>query len=280
MLKVKNIHILLEFCKEVINPERDNLAKHSTQKNWEEFWEKDKKVDDIYPTSDTIVSNLKEVMDIKDKKILEVGAGTGRDSVKLSVDGADVTVIDYADNALFKVREAQKNTGKFFDLIRGDGTLLPFRDESFDAVFHQGLLEHFHDPMPLFLENVRVLKRGGYLLIDVPQKYHIYTIIKHILIWMDKWFAGWETEFSIIELRKFYKDNDLKICHEYGDWMVPSLFYRILREIFKKAGIKLPMYPGSVPMIRGLRKGLKSTLSRSELAKYTFVSIGIIGIKE
>ncbi|MCP4727596.1 MAG: methyltransferase domain-containing protein [bacterium] len=256
------------------------MAKHSTKENWEKFWEKDKKVDDIYPTSDSIVINLQEFMDIKDKSILEVGAGTGRDSVKLSEGGADLTVIDYADNALIKVKEAQKMTGRSFDLIRGDGTLLPFRDESFDVVFHQGLLEHFHDPMSLFMENVRVLKKGGYLLIDVPQKYHIYTVIKHILIWMDKWFAGWETEFSIGELRKFYTDNDLKICHEYGDWMAPSLFYRMTRELFKKAGLKLPMYPGSIPVMGGLRKGLKSVFSKSELAKYTFVSIGIIGIKE
>ena len=83
--------------------------------------------------------------------------------------------------------------------VGGNAFSLPFPDASFDLVFHQGLLEHFRqkEANNLLKENIRVLKSGGLLLVDVPQRYHIYTVMKHILIALDKWFAGWEREFSI-----------------------------------------------------------------------------------
>lgn len=256
------------------------MARHSTRADWESFWKRDRSVEEIYPASDSILENLFAVTDVRGMRILEVGAGTGRNSIKLSEKGAHLTVLDYAENALNKVSQALENSDTSVNLVRGDGAVLPFEDESFDIVFHQGLLEHFHDPQPLLRENVRVLKKGGYLLIDVPQKYHVYTIIKHILIRVNKWFAGWETEFTIGGLRRLYSDNHLTITREYGDWMVPSLFYRILRESFKLIGITLPMYPKSISLLGKLRKACKSFLVKQPLSMYTFITIGIIGKKE
>lgn len=255
------------------------MAKVSTKKNWEDFWDPDKKVEEIYPTSESIVENLLKVTDVKGLKILEVGAGTGRDSIKLSQLGADVTVLDYTVNSLIKIKEALLTVDTELVFIRGDGTKLPFEDGSFDIIFHQGLLEHFHEPYNLFDENVRVLKKGGYLLIDVPQTFHVYTIIKKFLIMLDKWFAGWETQFSIGELRKFYNSGNLTIRHEYGDWMAPSLFYRIFREILKKVGLVLPMYPKPLPVLGKFRKSIRGFFINKNISKYTFLTIGIIGQK-
>ena len=256
------------------------MAKVSSKADWENFWSRDRSVEEIYPASASILRNLFEVADVQGLKILEVGAGTGRDSIKLSERNAVVTVLDFADNALYKVQQALDITGGKLNLVRGDGLILPFDDESFDIVFHQGLLEHFHDPQSLLQENVRVLKKGGYLLVDVPQTYHIYTIIKHILIKLDKWFAGWETEFTIGSLRKLFLQNGLTIRREYGDWMVPSLFYRIARELLKLAGIRLPMYPKSIPVLKTLRRLCRSCLLHKEFSMYTFLTIGIIAQKK
>jgi phosphoethanolamine N-methyltransferase len=43
---------------------------------------------------------------------------------------------------------------------------LPFPDQNFDIVYSKGVLVHIHDKTPLFNEIYRVLKPGGYLLID------------------------------------------------------------------------------------------------------------------
>jgi len=63
--------------------------------------------------------------------------------------------------------------------VCADACRMPFREGAFDLVFHQGLMEHFRDPAPLLRENARVLKRGGHLLVDVPQRFHVYTLAKN-----------------------------------------------------------------------------------------------------
>ena len=59
------------------------------------------------------------------------------------------------------------------DLI-GDGHFLPFKDNTFDAVISEAVLEHVHSPHRVVREIYRVLKPGGYICIAVPflQGYH------------------------------------------------------------------------------------------------------------
>jgi ubiquinone/menaquinone biosynthesis C-methylase UbiE len=158
--------------------------------------------------------------------------------------------------------------------------MLPFKDETFDVVFHQGLLEHFRKPKAddLLKENIRVLKKGGLLCVDVPQRWHIYTAMKKTLIAIDKWFAGWERSFSVPELQALMKTHGLEIVHTYGEWMYPSLFYRVTREALRKIGIKLPLYP-KIPLVFPIRKLLRNTLRDTPIAYYTALSMGVIGRK-
>lgn len=52
--------------------------------------------------------------------------------------------------------------------VRGVGEVLPFKDNSFDAVMSSAVLEHVKDPFQCAREIVRVLKPGGDLLCCVP----------------------------------------------------------------------------------------------------------------
>lgn len=52
--------------------------------------------------------------------------------------------------------------------VRGVGEVLPFKDNSFDAVFSLAVLEHVKDPFQCAKEIVRVLKPGGDLMCCVP----------------------------------------------------------------------------------------------------------------
>ena len=94
--------------------------------------------------------------------------------------GANVWVVDYTPSALRLI--AKQPGGDRLLRVCGDAFQLPFADGSFDVVFHQGLLEHFREPQRLLAENARVLKRGGLLLVDVPQRWHYYTPLKHLMI--------------------------------------------------------------------------------------------------
>lgn len=254
--------------------------KESRLEHWDTFWEEKKEVNEVYSNSDRVVRNLVKVIDVGGKKILEIGAGTGRDSFPLVELGAEVYQLDYSMNSLKIMKKIAVEEKMDVTIIGGDTFRLPFKDETFDVIFHQGLLEHFRHAQAeaLLRENIRVLKTGGLLCVDVPQRYHIYTVIKTFLIAINKWFAGWERSFSVPELNKEMNRLGLQTVRIYGEWMYPSLFYRASREILMKFGIKLPLNP-KIPVLYTLRKAVRDSLKDTPIAYYTSLSMGIIGKK-
>lgn len=250
---------------------------HSRQV-WEDFWEQGA-IEDKYPTSERIVTQISNVIDVNGKWVMEVGAGSGRDGFRLFDMGARVIMLDYAESSLKVIRELSRRFGKPVHLVRGDAFRLPFKSNSIDVIYHQGLLEHFTEPDGILRENHRVMSVGGFTVADVPQRYHLYTAVKHILIWMNKWFAGWETEFSIRQLEGMFRGVGFEVHSAYGDWMRPSFIYRAGREALKKIGIKLPLYPGRVPILSNLRDRLRSGFKKTRLSFYTVMDIGVVGTK-
>jgi ubiquinone/menaquinone biosynthesis C-methylase UbiE len=188
-------------------------------------------------------------------------------------------LLDYAMNSLRLIQEQTIQSGAHIGLVRGDAFYLPFKTNSLDITFHQGLLEHFKKPEGILKENARALKPGGFAIADVPQRYHVYTVVKHILILLNKWFAGWEREFSIRELELLFTDSGLEVIKSYGDWMRPSFAYRCLRELTKKVHIALPLYPKSISIFSKLRSKMRGTLKKYRGSYYTFMDIGVIGKK-
>jgi SAM-dependent methyltransferase len=86
-------------------------------------------------------------------RILEIGAGTGRQSAALSERGLDISAIDipsseYVEHRLFPVEDY-------------DGSTIPFEDGSFDVVYSSNTLEHVRDLTRMHSEIARVLKPGG-----------------------------------------------------------------------------------------------------------------------
>lgn len=249
-----------------------------SQQVWEDFWQK-QSIDQVYQNSERIVSQITATGDVRGKWIMEIGAGSGRDSFQLVDLGARVILLDYAENSLQLMGRLARRLDKHVYLIRGDAFHLPFKNNAVDVIFHQGLLEHFTDPRGIVEQSYAALKEGGITVSDVPQKYHLYTAVKHILIWMNKWFAGWETEFSVGELTMLHKESGFEIYNVYGDWMRPSFVYRAMREALKKIGLKLPQYPKPIPVLSFWRKAFREFFIKKKIARYTFMDVGVVGKK-
>jgi ubiquinone/menaquinone biosynthesis C-methylase UbiE len=255
--------------------------KASRRENWEAFWEEKQEIARVYSNADRILRNLSRITDVRGKRVLEIGAGTGRDSFPLVEHEAIVYQLDYAEGSLRILQRLANESHLPVLIVGGDTFRLPFRDEVFDIVFHQGLLEHFRprEAEALLRENIRVLRRGGLLLVDVPQRYHVYTIAKHILMAMNKWFAGWERSFSIGELTSLLRSLGLSTVHSYGEWMYPSFLYRSFREALKNLGVELPLTPQPLKVLSRARARLRSLLWTTQLPLYSGISIGVVGKK-
>ncbi len=250
----------------------------STKSHWENFWSEKKEVHEVYSNNNRVLRNVLSITDLRGKRILEVGAGTGRDSFGMVEHGASVFMLDYSTNSLNIIKNFAAEEKVEVNPVGGNAFSLPFPDGSFDLVFHQGLLEHFREKEAnnLLKENIRILKSGGLLLVDVPQRYHIYTAMKHILITLDKWFAGWEREFSIQQLDELLRSFDVVPIYRYGEWMYPSLFYRVMREGFKKIGIALPLNPTPIKLLTNFRKKVRESIRNNPFVISTSISCGIV----
>jgi len=136
--------------------------------------------------------------DIKLNKILEVGCGGGRFGIKFMIHNLDVYFVDaamdmlngcrYNINKILFLKKSHKAEGRIFcqDMFN-----LGFKDGQFDLVMSDGVYEHLHEKnvrVAFLKESKRVLKKGGCLLVTIPNNKHPLTAYwrKSGFIWLDE----------------------------------------------------------------------------------------------
>ena len=78
----------------------------STPDHWQRFWEQadDIALDEVYGTDGRMVREVMLLGPPAGKRVLEVGAGTGRDGIELARRGAFVVALDYSSASLRMIR--------------------------------------------------------------------------------------------------------------------------------------------------------------------------------
>ncbi|MDX9970433.1 MAG: class I SAM-dependent methyltransferase [Candidatus Gracilibacteria bacterium] len=105
--------------------------------------------------------------DLRGKKAIDLGAGTGRITESLLMNGADVYSLDVSE----KMIEILKKDFPQAKAFVGDVFNMPFEDDFFDLATAGFLLVHLKDPRMFFREVNRVLKPGGvFILSNINQK--------------------------------------------------------------------------------------------------------------
>jgi ubiquinone/menaquinone biosynthesis C-methylase UbiE len=100
-------------------------------------------------------------------KVLEIGCGIGSVVFKLSEQGYEVIGTDISAEA---IAYGQKKYGDIHLEVQAAETL-PYGDESFDVVLSFDLFEHVAATDKHLSEVERVLRPGGYYLLQTPNKY-------------------------------------------------------------------------------------------------------------
>lgn len=110
------------------------------------------------------VFNKEFTSSLNDKKILDLGCGTGRHTSKFIELNAKVTGVDFSTNMLKKAKE--NNRSKNVRFIQHDiSKRLPFKNKYFDIVSCSLVLEHIKKLDEAFSEMKRVCKQDGYIFI-------------------------------------------------------------------------------------------------------------------
>jgi SAM-dependent methyltransferase len=255
------------------------MARVSTLDHWESYWKGHQQdIEDTYSTGGRLVREVLADGGVEGKLVMEIGAGSGRDLLELARMGAKGIVLDYSPASLALVKQQAAAQGIPVMFVQADATRMPFRDGAIDVSFHQGLLEHFRDPRPLLAENARITRSGGRVLVDVPQTFHLYTLMKNVLILVNKWFAGWETQFTVSQLERLVEQSGLEVVRTYGDWMVPGLWYRVTREVLKRGfHARLPLHPAGPAFWSNGWEGWRGWLRGQRWALNSCHVIGTVG---
>ncbi|MHB9111518.1 MAG: class I SAM-dependent methyltransferase [Thermoleophilia bacterium] len=211
--------------------------------------------------------------------VLEVGAGRGADSIYLAQHGARAHVLDYSPEALGISDKLAQQAGVNVELVQADALNIPFPDETFDLIFHQGFLEHFREPGLILAEQYRVLKQGGYILVDVPQKYCLYTVRKQIAIKRGTWFAGWETQFGPRELEKLLRQAGFNVIASYAWGMTGSYGWGLRNALHRFKSLVQPTGNGNKSDGAGEGNIGAGPVSTRRLLLYLADCIGVVGRK-
>ncbi len=135
-------------------------------------------------------------------KVLDIGCGIGDMlSYRQNTVGLDVNPLNVA---FCQKRELEAH------IMKPD--VIPFKDESFDSVLLDNVLEHIERPSLLFKEIRRVLKADGILLIGVPGQKGFSSDDDHKIFYDEK------------KLQALAKKNHFNVNHFFYTPIIKSTF--------------------------------------------------------
>ncbi|WP_444997006.1 class I SAM-dependent methyltransferase [Aliikangiella sp. IMCC44359] len=100
--------------------------------------------------------------------VLEVSIGTGSNIpfIKEKFPNAKIDGIDISMGMLSKCKKKNSHLESEVNIIHGNGSFLPYPDNSFDYLLHVGGINSFHYRKKALAEMLRVIKPGGKVVIN------------------------------------------------------------------------------------------------------------------
>ena len=106
----------------------------------------------------------------------------------------------------------------------GDVRALPFGDDSFDAIYSMGTIEHFDETERAVEEMARVLKPGGRAIIGVPNRHDPFLrpLLSAVLQAVGLYGYGYEKSYSRRALRQMLERAGLSVDAETAILFIPG----------------------------------------------------------
>lgn len=191
---------------------------------WEKLWSKEVSYrwDSL---SELVLHALCETAGpLQGTRILEAGSGTGKISLRLAMEGADVTLVDYAQQALDQSQIAFRLKNRRAVFVRSDIRSMPFEENRYDICWNAGVLEHFSnaEKVNILQEMARVTKPGGRIIVFVPYSGCLpYRMGKAYAEQAGTWPYG--VEMPVATLEETFQLAGIRLIGEYGIGFEESL---------------------------------------------------------
>lgn len=169
----------------------------------------------------------------KDKKVLELGCGTGELANSLALCGAKVTGIDFSSSSIKKAKELSKTLETEKNTTFIEKNILQIKEneftEKYDLVIALGSLHHTINAKKGFEIACTKLKENGLVVIGLYNKYSRFRHrIKRFLLWL---FCGSNIEKRISFGEKYFGQNGSK-SHSADKYGQVHESYHSINEIF------------------------------------------------
>ncbi len=162
-----------------------------------------------------------ELTKLRFKSILEIGCGTGKNTVFLAQIGTRVHALDFSEGMIQKARQKVKTDHVRFstaDLMQR----WPCEDRAYDLVVCNLVLEHIEDLSFIFSEALRVLEMQGKFLVNELHPFRQYegkkarfdkgesvteipAFVHHISEFVS---AAFDKEWKLIQLKEHWHGQD------------------------------------------------------------------------
>lgn len=148
-----------------------------------EFYEE---VDSYKNTYEYFIDGVADYKRWKDKRILEIGCGLGKDFSRFAQAGADATGIDMSFTSIGLTKRRLGLFGLKGNLYLADAENLPFKSGVFDMVFSWGVLHHTPGTETAVNEIHRVLKTNGKAIIMLYGKHSLLGLYYSFRFYLNK----------------------------------------------------------------------------------------------
>lgn len=166
---------------------------------------------------ETLIDDFLGDMDLRGKRVLDVGCGLGMFSGRLAERGAVVTACDLGPNL---VEATRRRVG--CEAVVADALVLEeqFGAGAFDGVLSSECVEHTPDPERAVRQMCRVLKPGGWLSLSTPNR--VWSpVVRGASRLKLRPFAGLENFSSWRGLRRTLLEEGVEVVRERGLHLFP-----------------------------------------------------------
>ena len=131
----------------------------------------------------------REVGDVKGKSFIELGCGSGRNSMRLAKKGGKVTLLDLSAKVLEQAKAHYQSEGVPADFIQGSIFEIPVPDDTYPVVWNAGVIEHWvgEEQVACIREMLRITRQDGMVVTLNPNKHSLHEYGKRVLTKMGQY---------------------------------------------------------------------------------------------